>query len=121
MEPYTPAWAAAETGIAAERIIEFVRDLAEAKPAVIWHPGWMTARYRDSFYVSRSIYIINALLGAIGSKGGLPLANKPGDVGRKGLKKLADLLSKPKDPRADGVGWSYAHFDAGPGLLAPGL
>ena len=117
VEPYTPAWAAAETGIAAERIIEFVRDLAEAKPAVIWHPGWMTARYRDSFYVSRSIYMINALLGAIGSKGGLPLANKPGDVGRKGLKKLADLVPKPKEPRADGVGLSYPHFDAGPGLL----
>jgi thiosulfate reductase/polysulfide reductase chain A len=117
VEPYSPAWAAAETGIAAERIIEFVRDLADAKPAVIWHPGWMTARYRDSFYVSRSIYIINALLGAIGSKGGLPLANKPSDVGRKGLKKLVDLVSKPKELRADGVGSSYPHLDAGPGLL----
>ena len=58
----------------------------------------MTARYRDSFYVSRSIYIINALLGAIGSKGGLPLANKPGDFGRKGLKKLVDLVPNPRSP-----------------------
>ena len=56
----------------------------------------MTARYRDSFYVCRSIYLINALLGAIGAKGGLPLANKPEDVGRKGLKKLVDLFPKPK-------------------------
>ncbi|MFZ5449907.1 MAG: molybdopterin-containing oxidoreductase family protein [Thermodesulfobacteriota bacterium] len=117
VEPYTPAWAAAETGIEAHRIVEFVRDLAEAKPAVIWHPGWMTARYRDSFYVSRSIYLINALLGSIGAKGGLPLANKPGDVGRKGLKKLVDLVPKPKEPRADGAGWRYPHIDAGPGLL----
>jgi thiosulfate reductase / polysulfide reductase chain A len=117
VEPYTPAWAAEETGIDAKRFVEFVQELAEAKPAVIWHPGWMTARYRDSFYVSRSIYLINALLGAIGSKGGLPLANKPGDMGRKGLKKLADLVPKPKEPRADGVGWRYAHFDSGPGLL----
>ena len=45
------------------------------------------------------------------------MANKPGDVGRKGLKKLADLFPKPKDPRADGVGWRYPHFDSGPGLL----
>jgi thiosulfate reductase/polysulfide reductase chain A len=117
VEPYTPEWAAGETGVEAERLVDFVKDLAAAKPAVIWHPGWMNARYRDSFYMSRSIYIINALLGAIGAKGGLPLANKPGDVGRKGLKKLADLVPKPKEPRADGVGWRYAHFDAGPGLL----
>ncbi len=117
VEPYTPEWASRETGIPAEEIISFTRDLAKAKPSVIWHPGWMTARYRDSFYVCRSIYLINALLGAIGAKGGLPLANKPGDVGRKGLKKLVDLFPKPADKRADGVGWKHPHFDAGPGLL----
>ena len=87
VEPCTLDWAEAETGIEAARLADFVKDLAEAKPAVIWHPGWMTARYRNSFYISRSIYIINALLGAIGAKGGLPLANKPGDVGKKGPQK----------------------------------
>ncbi len=113
---YTPEWAAAETGVPAGEIRRFVRELAAAKPAVIWHPGWMTARYMDSFYVCRSIYIINALLGAIGAKGGLPFANKPGDVGRKGLKKLVDLVPKPAEKRVDGVGWRYPHFDGGPGL-----
>jgi len=117
VEPYTPRWAAQETGLTAEAIQEFARDLAQAKPAVIWHPGWMNARYRNSFYMSRTAYIINALLGAIGAKGGLPLANSPGDVGRKGLKKLVDLVPKPAEKRADGVGWRYPHFDAGPGLL----
>jgi thiosulfate reductase/polysulfide reductase chain A len=113
---YTPEWAAAETGIPADEIRRFVRELAAAKPAVIWHPGWMTARYMDSFYVCRSIYIINALLGAIGAKGGLPFANKPADVGRKGLKKLVDLVPKTDEKRVDGVGWRYKHFDGGPGL-----
>jgi thiosulfate reductase/polysulfide reductase chain A len=113
---YTPEWAEAETGISAGEIRRFVRELAAAKPAVIWPPGWMTSRYMDSFYVSRSIYIINALLGAIGAKGGLPLANKPSDVGRKGLKKLVDLVPKPEEKRVDGVGWRYKHFDGGPGL-----
>jgi thiosulfate reductase/polysulfide reductase chain A len=117
VEPYTPRWAEKETGISAEAIASFARDLARAKPAVIWHPGWMTARYRDSFYVCRSIYLINALLGSIGAKGGLPLSNTPGDVGRKGLKKLVDLFPKPAEKRADGVGWKHPHFDAGPGLL----
>jgi thiosulfate reductase/polysulfide reductase chain A len=115
--PYTPEWAEGETGIPARDITAFVRDLAKARPSVVWHPGWMTARYRDSFYVCRSIYIINALLGAIGAKGGLPLSNTPGDFGRKGLKKLVDLFPKPAEKRADGVGWRYPHFDAGPGLL----
>jgi thiosulfate reductase/polysulfide reductase chain A len=113
---YTPEWAEAETGLSAGEIRRFVRELAAAKPAVIWHPGWMTARYMDSFYVCRSIYIINALLGSIGAKGGLPLANKPADVGRKGLKKLVDLVPKPTEKRVDGVGWRYKHFDGGPGL-----
>ncbi len=113
---YTPEWAEGETGVSAGEIRRFVRDLAAAKPAVIWHPGWMTARYMDSFYVCRTAYIINALLGAIGAKGGLPFANKPGDVGRKGLKKLVDLVAKPTEKRVDGVGWRYKHFDGGPGL-----
>jgi thiosulfate reductase / polysulfide reductase chain A len=117
VQPYTPEWAEKETGIPASDILSFVRELAKARPAVLWHPGWMTARYKDSFYVCRSIYIINALLGAIGAKGGLPLSNKPEDVGRKGLKKLADLFPKPRAERADGVGSRYVHFDAGPGLL----
>jgi len=117
VRPYTPAWAEQETGIPAGDIAALARELAEARPAVVWHPGWMTARYRDSFYVSRSIYIINALLGSIGAKGGLAVANKPGDVGRKGLKKLVDLFPKSEEKRADGAGWRYPHFDAGPGVL----
>lgn len=117
VRPYTPEWAEGETGIAAHRITALARELADARPAVLWHPGWMTARYSDSFYVCRSAYIINALLGSIGAKGGLPLANTPADVGRKGLRKLADLFPKPQEKRADGVGWRYGHFDSGPGLL----
>ncbi len=116
VEPYTPKWAEKETGIKATQLRAFVKELAAAKPAVIWHPGWMAARYRDSFYVCRSIYIINALLGTYGAKGGLPFVSKPGDVGRKGLKKFMDLYAKPKDKRADGVGWKYPQFEAGPGL-----
>lgn len=117
IEPYTPEWAEQETGIPAQKIRNFVKELAEASPAVIWHPGWNNARYKDSFYVSRTIYIINALLGSIGAKGGLAWAMTPKDCGRKGLNSLAALFPKPEEKRADGVGWKYKHFDAGPGLL----
>jgi thiosulfate reductase/polysulfide reductase chain A len=122
VQPYTPEWAQEETGIPAHEIVDFAQDLAKAAPSVIWHPGWMNARYYDSFYMSRTIYIINALLGSIGAKGGLPMANKPGDVGRKGLNKLVDLVPKPEETnRADGTGWKLSHLDTGPGLLHLGF
>ena len=116
VKPYTPEWAETETGICASELRQFVRELSEAKPSVIWHPGWMTARYRHSFYICRSIYIINALLGSIAHQGGLPLANKPSDCGRKGLRALADLYPKPSEKRADGAGWKYPHISESPGL-----
>ncbi len=88
MATYTPEWAEQETGVPASHLRRFVKELAQAAPAVVWHPGWMAARYKNSFYVCRSIYIINALLGTYGAKGGLPFVSKPGDVGCSGLKKI---------------------------------
>ena len=119
VQQYTPEWAERETGISAESIVAFCRELGEAAPNVLWHPGWMTARYSDSFYMSRTIYLINALLGAIGAKGGLPFMGKPGDVGAKGLKSFMALYPKPEGKRADGIGWmdGRKHYDAGPGLV----
>lgn len=116
VEGYSAEWAAEETGVPARDIRSFVSELAAAAPSVIWHPGWMTARYDNSFSICRSIYIINALLGAYGARGGLPLANSPGDVGQKGLNKFMDLYQKPQAKRADGVGWRYPHFEEGPGM-----
>ncbi|MBI5521766.1 MAG: molybdopterin-dependent oxidoreductase [Desulfarculus sp.] len=117
VEPYSPEAVEAETGIAAAEIVALAEDLASAAPAVIWHPGWMTSRYNDSFYVSRSAFLINALLGSIGAKGGLALAPDPADLGRKGLNKLSDLFLAVDEKRADGVGWKYPQFEGGPGLL----
>ncbi|MBF0573107.1 MAG: molybdopterin-dependent oxidoreductase [Desulfamplus sp.] len=116
VEKYTPQWAESETGILASHISDFVEELASAQPSVIWHPGWMTARYKDSFYMSRTIYIINALLGSYGAKGGLPFVSKPSDVNQKGLKDFINIYPKPKEKRADGVGWKYPHFEEGAGL-----
>lgn len=115
--PYTPDWAEQETGIAAMEIVRLAHELADAAPAVIWHQGWMTSRYRDSFYVSRSAYLINALLGAFGAKGGFLIPSGPKDVGRKGLKKFVDLFPKPEKKRADGLGWRETHLDTGAGIV----
>lgn len=94
IQPYTPQWAEKETGIAAHRIIRLAHELAEAAPRIIWYPGWFSARYTSSFLVSRSAYLINALLGAIGERGGMPIGVTPKDVGRKGLTPLTALYPK---------------------------
>ena len=115
--PYTPEWASRETGIAANEIIEFAHEIAQDSPAVIFHPGWMVARYSDSFYAVRTSYILNALMGAFETPGGLFFQKGPGDAGAKGLNALLDTIPKPEEKRVDGCGWKHKHFDAGPGLL----
>ena len=114
---YTPEWAAEQTGIPAAEIVAFAHEIAEDSPAVIFHPGWMVARYSDSFYSVRSIYILNALMGSFETKGGLFFQKGPGDAGAKGLNSLLDTIPKPEDKRVDGCGWKHKHFEAGPGLL----
>lgn len=99
--PYTPEWAEKETGISAQEIINLARDLSDAKPKVIFHGGWMLARYLDSFYSSRSIYILNALMGSIETKGGLIIAKGPKDAGAKPLKSLGDKIPEVKDKIVD--------------------
>ncbi|MFH1351026.1 MAG: molybdopterin-dependent oxidoreductase [Pseudomonadota bacterium] len=114
---YTPEWAAQETGIPADEIVAFAHEVAEDRPAVIFHPGWLTARYLDSFYSSRTAYILNALVGSIETPGGLFFQKAPGDAGRKDLSALLDTIPKPEDKRVDGCGWKYKHFESEPGLL----
>jgi thiosulfate reductase/polysulfide reductase chain A len=117
VEPYTPEWAAEETGIPASDIVDFTREVAEASPAVIFHPGWLTARYQDSFYASRTAYILNVLMGSLEAPGGLFFQKGPGDAGAKGLNSLLDTIPKPEEKRVDGCGWKYKQFEAGPGLM----
>lgn len=86
--PYTPEWAEQETGIPAHAIITLARQASEARPKVIFHGGWMLSRYIDSFYSSRTIHILNALMGSIETKGGIIIAKGPKDAGVKGLNSL---------------------------------
>ena len=66
--------------------------------SVIFHPGWMTARHKQSFYVSRTALILNALMGNIEIPGGCVLGKSPEYYGRKGLKHLTDRV-----PKVDGA------------------
>lgn len=121
IQPYTPAWAAAECGIDATTIVTLTRTLAAAAPAVIWHPGWMSARYTQSFMTCRSGYIINALLGSIGRKGGLIPASGPADVGRTPCTSFSNLYPSPTTLRADGIGSQNKHLSPQATLLHKAL
>lgn len=117
VRPCSAAWAAEECGIDAEEITTLARQLAEAAPAVIWHGGWMSTRYAQSFMTCRTAYLINALLGSFGSKGGLILNAGARDAGRKGLRSFTSLYPAPEEQRADGVGWKEPAFAPGSSLL----
>ena len=113
----TPEWQEGYTGIPADEVRGFVREVADAAPQIIFHAGWMTARHRQSFYTSRSAHILNVLFGAIEAPGGVVFSKGAGDAGKTGVNKLVDRIPKVEEKRVDGCGWKYKHFDAGPGLL----
>jgi thiosulfate reductase/polysulfide reductase chain A len=113
----TPEWQEQHTGVSAEQIRAFVKEIAADAPKVIFHPGWMVARHKQSFYVSRTTLILNALMGSIEVKGGCVLAKSPEDVGHKGLKKLVDRAPKVKEPRVDGAGTAKPQWDPASGIV----
>ena len=117
VEPYTADWAAKECGIKVKKLKNFVLEIAQQRPKVIFHPGWMLSRYKDSYYASRCLHILNVLMGNVEVEGGQLFPKGPGDCGVKGLRTFSSNVAKPEEKRADGVGWKYKHFDKGPGLF----
>jgi len=113
----TPEWQERHTGVPAAELRAFVKEIATQRPHVIFHPGWMTARHKQSFYVSRSTMILNALMGNIEVLGGGMLAKTPEFYGRKSLKRLAERVPKVTEPRADGAGTEKPTWDPGIGML----
>ncbi|MEA2114750.1 MAG: molybdopterin-dependent oxidoreductase [Thermodesulfobacteriota bacterium] len=114
VEQYTPAWAAKECGIKEKSINAFVEEIIEDRPGVIFHPGWNMSRYKDSFYASRALHILNVLMGNIEQKGGLIIPKGPADYGIKPIRNLDCPV--PDIKRADGVGWKHKHLDQKAGV-----
>jgi len=105
VKPYTPEWAAAETGIPAAAMVDFARELASQKPHVIFHCGYRCASHENEIYFRRSIFILNALMGSIETPGGMFFKKGPAEAGGKPVRKLTDQdLPKPSDIRFDKVG-----------------
>lgn len=113
----TPEWAERETGVPASALRNLVHRLAQYAPHIIWHPGWMTTRYTQSFQVSRTAFVINALLGSVGTKGGIVPIVGPDGVGKKNIQQFTSLYPAPTVARVDGVGVDFKAFDPAKGLL----
>ena len=113
----TPEWQEIHTGIPAEEIRAFVAEIAKDAPQVIFHPGWMTARHKQSFYVSRTSMILNALMGNIEVPGGCIMTKSPEYYGRKSLNPLIARAPKPDEPRVDGAGKLKPQWDPKIGIL----
>jgi thiosulfate reductase/polysulfide reductase chain A len=70
VQPFTPEWAYGITTIKPEQIKESAREMANAAPAVIIHPGRHVTWYGDDTQRLRAVAILNALLGSWGRRGG---------------------------------------------------
>ena len=113
----TPEWQEKHTGIPAAQIRDFIKEIAADAPQVIFHPGWMTARHKQSFYVSRTSLILNALMGNIEIPGGIILGKSPEYYGRKSLNQLTSRVAKIQEPRVDGAGTTRPQWDPKIGML----
>ena len=113
----TPEWQERHTGVPADELRAFVTEIAAEAPQVIFHPGWMSARHEQSFYVSRSALILNALMGNIELPGGFVLGKPPALYGRKGLNHLTDRAPSVDEPRVDGAGTARPQWDPAIGMV----
>jgi len=89
VQEYTAFWAQERTGIPADELVSLVRDLAKAAPRIVWMTGRGVWGYADAFYICRSAWIINALLGAVGTVGGFRIALPEDAYGERPLNGFA--------------------------------
>jgi thiosulfate reductase/polysulfide reductase chain A len=113
----TPEWQERHTGLPAAQIRAFVKEIAADAPHVIFNPGWGTARHKQSFHVSRTALILNAMMGNIEIPGGFVLAKSPEHYGREGLNQLISRVPRVDEPRVDGAGTTRPQWDPAIGML----
>jgi thiosulfate reductase / polysulfide reductase chain A len=70
VKDFTPEWAYGITTIKPDIIRKTAKEMADASPAVIIHPGRHVTWYGDDTQRVRAIAILNALLGSWGRRGG---------------------------------------------------
>ena len=70
VQPFDPAWGAGETGLSAEQITGFARELAATDPAMILLGGSSMHKGANSWQAARAISCLPALTGNFGVPGG---------------------------------------------------
>lgn len=70
VRPFTPEWAYGITTLSPALIRETAREMADAAPSVLIHPGRHVTWYGDDAQRSRAIAMLNGLLGSWGARGG---------------------------------------------------
>jgi thiosulfate reductase/polysulfide reductase chain A len=70
VQQFSPEWAYGITTLKPSIIRETAREMANASPAVIVHPGRHVTWYGDDTQRLRAVAILNALLGSWGRRGG---------------------------------------------------
>ncbi|MDQ2177240.1 molybdopterin-dependent oxidoreductase [Marinifilum sp. D714] len=102
VQRYTPEWAYGVTTIKPQQIRETAREMANAAPAVIVHPGRHVTWYGDDTQRLRAVAILNALLGSWGRRGGFYNPEKA-EVPHYKL----PAFPKPKKNWRDAMGGKY--------------
>jgi thiosulfate reductase / polysulfide reductase chain A len=78
VQPFTPAWAAAEAGVPAADIERAYQLMVRAMPAVLIHPGRHVTWYGEvDTQRARAQAILTALLGAFWTRGGIYRPSSP--------------------------------------------
>jgi thiosulfate reductase / polysulfide reductase chain A len=70
VKDFTPEWAYGITTIPPDKIHRTAKEMANASPSVIVHPGRHVTWYGDDTQRIRAVAILNALLGSWGRRGG---------------------------------------------------
>ena len=77
IQQFTPQWAAEITDLPADAIIETAHLMADRQPKSAIVPGRHSTWYGNDTQRMRAVYMVNALLGAWGTEGGLYFNKSP--------------------------------------------
>lgn len=110
---YTPEAVYIETGIHPDQLFATAKELAQAAPHSVVHPGRRATWYGDDAQRSRAVALVNALLGNWGRPGGFYMSSKTS------VKPMPETPAFPAKPAASDR--EEGQYPFAGGVLASGL
>lgn len=96
IKQFTPDWAETETGISAERIVQFARDYAATEHAMICLSGSSMYKNRHGWQSSRAISCLPALTGKLGKSGAGLGPRHAGESHGAGTNLIIPIMDRPE-------------------------